>query len=128
MAALLCGATVMAAGQQPAPPAAPAAAPVTPALKPGYAGTDTCKACHEEIYNRFAKSPHFAVETNKSRGWAAQGCESCHGPGAKHAESADAKDIRQPAKLTPVDADRTCLACHLNKTTQFGRIMTGHAK
>ena len=84
--------------------------------------------CHEEIYNSFVKSPHFAVETNQSRGWAAMACESCHGPGAKHAEGADAKDIRQPAKLTPPEADRTCLACHLNNTARFGRIMAGHAK
>lgn len=84
--------------------------------------------CHEEIYNRFLKSPHFAVETNKSRGWAAMACESCHGPGAKHAESADAKDIRQPAKLAPQEAVRVCLACHQNNTTDFGQIQAGHAK
>ena len=127
---LICGA----AAQQPAAPAAPAASspaasePAAPALKPGYVGTETCKACHEEIYNNFAKSPHFAVDSNKSRGWAAMACESCHGPGGKHAESADAKDIRQPAKLPPAEADRTCLACHLNRTANFGRLLSGHAK
>ena len=127
------GAAAAQAPQPPAPgPAAAAAQPAAPAtgpaLKPGYAGSDTCKMCHEEIYNRFAKSPHFAVESNKGRGWAAMACESCHGPGAKHAESADAKDIRQPAKLAPPQADKICLACHLNNTTDFGRISSGHAK
>jgi len=124
-----------AVAQQATPPADPAkpaaqepAAPPTAALKPGYAGSETCKMCHEEIAGRFAKSPHFTVETNKSRGWAAQACESCHGPGAKHAESAEAKDIRQPAKLTSVETDRTCLACHLNANSKMGRIMAGHAK
>ena len=111
-----------------APAAESNAQPHAPALKAGYVGSDTCKACHEEIYNRFAKSPHFAVETNAGRGWAGMGCESCHGPGAKHAESADAKDIRQPAKLKAIDADHTCLACHLNSETSAGRIMSGHAK
>ena len=110
--------------QQPATPQAPA----TPGLKPGYAGTEACKACHEEIANSFAKSPHSTVETNKSRGWAAMACESCHGPGAKHAESGEAKDIRLLSKLSPPEADRACLACHLNNTTHFGRIMAGHAK
>ena len=131
-----CTAAAIAAQQAGTPPKAenPAAVapaetqPATPNLKPGYVGSETCKMCHEEIYNKFQKSPHFAVETNKSRGWAGQACESCHGPGAKHAESADAKDIRQPAKLKSIDADHTCLACHLNSQTRAGRIMTGHAK
>ncbi len=126
LAANLC--FTAAAQQPPAPPPTPSSAPAGPTLKPGYAGSDACKVCHEEIYNSFAKSPHFAVETDKSRGWAAQSCESCHGPGAKHADSADAKDIHQPAKLAPPEADHICLACHLNNTTSFGRIMNGHAK
>src|SRR5260370_466570 len=120
-AAFLGCATVPAAAQEAA--AAPA-----PALKPGYAGSEACKMCHEEIAARFTKTPHFSVETNKSRGWAAQACESCHGPGAKHVESAEAKDIRQPAKLAAIETDRTCLGCHLNSSSKVGRILTGHAK
>ena len=119
--------------QAPAPAAQPApsvtAAPAqTPALKPGYAGSDTCKLCHEEIYNRFVKTPHYAVETNRSRGWAAMACESCHGPGAKHAESTDVKDIQQPAKMALAEANGTCLGCHRNNNTNVGRILAGHAK
>jgi DmsE family decaheme c-type cytochrome len=110
---------------QAASPAAAAAQ--TPVLKPGYVGSEACKLCHEEIYNRFIKSTHFAVETNRSRGWQGTACESCHGPGAKHAEAADPKEIQQPAKLPPVDADATCLGCHRNQTN-LGRIMAGHAQ
>jgi len=128
-AAIPAAAQQAAAQAAPAAPAAPAEpAAGAPALKAGYAGSQACKMCHEEIYNSFVKTPHFAVETNKSRGWAAMSCESCHGPGAKHAESGDAKEIRQPAKLATLEADRTCLACHLNYTARFGRIMAGHAK
>ncbi len=112
---------------QPSAAAPAATPPATPALKPGYAGSDACKLCHEEIYNRFTKTVHFAVETNQSRGWAAMACESCHGPGAKHADSADPTLIQQPAKLKPADADATCLGCHRN-ATKLGRIMAGHAK
>src|SRR5260370_39301075 len=104
VAALLGCAAVPAAAQEPAATPVPA-----PSLKPGYAGSEACKMCHEEIAARFAKTAHFSVETNKSRGWAAQACESCHGPGAKHAESAGsaaAKDIRQPAKLAAIATDR----------------------
>ncbi|HLJ45429.1 MAG TPA: DmsE family decaheme c-type cytochrome [Bryobacteraceae bacterium] len=133
-AAVFLGCTAAAAAAQqagaksPSEAQAPAAQPQTPALKPGYAGSETCKACHEEIYNRFQKSVHFAVETNKGRGWAGQSCESCHGPGSKHAESADAKDIRNPAKLQAIETDKTCLACHTNSETKVGRITSGHAK
>src|SRR5438477_11034602 len=62
-------------------------APAAPSDAPGFAGSETCKACHEEIFNKFSKSPHFVVENDSHRGWAKQSCESCHGPGAKHAES-----------------------------------------
>jgi DmsE family decaheme c-type cytochrome len=99
-----------------------------PNKSPGYIGSETCKACHEEIYNNLQKTPHFAIETDKHRGWEQQACESCHGPGAKHAESASADDIRNPLKLKPAETDKVCLGCHLNRDTSFGRITGGHAK
>src|SRR5689334_19424568 len=54
------------------------------------AGSQTCQACHEDIYNAFQKSPHQTVENDKKRGWAGNACESCHGLGSKHAESTEA--------------------------------------
>src|SRR5689334_2135204 len=50
------------AAGEPAKPAA-AAAPAAPE-KPAYAGSETCQACHEDIYNAFLKSPHHVVETS----------------------------------------------------------------
>jgi DmsE family decaheme c-type cytochrome len=94
----------------------------------GYAGSETCGACHEDIFKAFQKNPHHIVETQKKRGWETRACESCHGPGAKHAESASPDDILNPAKLTPRNADQTCLKCHLNEPTHMGRIGSGHAK
>ena len=99
-----------------------------PAESPGYAGSETCKTCHEEIYNNLQKTPHFAIETGARKGWAQKSCESCHGPGAKHAESASADDIRNPAKLSAAEVDRICLTCHLNQNTTGGRIASGHAR
>ncbi len=93
-----------------------------------YVGSDTCQACHEDIFNSFQKNPHHAVEADKKRGYEGKACESCHGPGSKHAESMSAADIRQPAKLRPAEADKTCLACHLNQPTHVGRINSSHAK
>ena len=86
--------------------------PAAAAESPGYAGSETCKTCHEEIYNNLQKTPHFAIETGARKGWEKKSCESCHGPGAKHAESASADDIRNPAKLPALETDQTCLTCH----------------
>jgi len=117
-AAFLAWATCLAASAAPPPPAG----------SPGYAGSEACKACHEEIFNKFQKTPHYAVESDSRRGWEHNSCESCHGPGQKHADSGDAADIRQPAKLKAPETDRICLTCHLNMSTPMGRIAGGHAK
>ena len=46
------------------------AAVSTAAAQPaGFAGSESCKVCHEDIYNGFAKSPHHSVETDAKRGW-----------------------------------------------------------
>jgi DmsE family decaheme c-type cytochrome len=84
--------------------------------------------CHEDIFKAFQKNPHHLVETDKKYKHTGQACESCHGPGSKHAESMNAADIRQPAKLRPAETDRICLACHLNQPTHIGRINNSHAK
>ncbi len=126
-------------GAPPSPPSAKAdqekpadakAAETKPAdNKPAeYIGSEMCGACHEDISKAFGKNPHHAVETDKHRGWETKACESCHGPGSKHADSMNAADIRNPAKLKPAEADKICLTCHLNQPTQAGRINSSHAK
>jgi hypothetical protein len=40
------------------------------------------------------------------------GCESCHGPGAAHAESMEPGDIVQPRKLDPERQMALCGSCH----------------
>src|ERR1051326_8376000 len=116
--------TIGRAQVKPAAPAAPAAE-----TKPAeFAGSQTCQMCHEDIFNAFQKNPHQTVETDKKRGWATKACESCHGPGAKHAESATATDLRQRPKLAAAQTDRICLTCHQNQTTHPGRLNSSHAK
>jgi DmsE family decaheme c-type cytochrome len=124
--AALASLSVLVAGAQEKP--APAATP-PPDKKPAeYVGSQTCQGCHEDIYNALLKSPHQRVEVDKHRGWEGKACESCHGPGSKHAESMSPADIRQPAKLKAAETDRICLTCHLNQPTQVGRIQSSHAK
>jgi len=105
-----------------------AALPATGQPSPPYAGSEACGVCHEDISKAFAKSPHHLVDTDKKRGWDGRACESCHGPGQKHAEAADAALIRNPAKLTAAATDRICLTCHLNTPTHVGRLQSSHAK
>src|SRR5580698_3192018 len=96
--ALLVGA---ARGQQTLPVPKAEAVPAPKVETPSaYVGSETCGTCHEDIAKAFAKTPHHLVDgKDKKRGWDGQACESCHGPGAKHAGSGDAADIRNPGKL-----------------------------
>jgi len=116
------GAAAQPAAQSPAPPPAGAGKPAE------YAGSETCQGCHEDIFNAFQKNPHHVVETARKYKFETKACESCHGPGAKHAESASAEDIRNPGKIGPAQADAVCLTCHLNQPTHVGRINSSHAR
>jgi DmsE family decaheme c-type cytochrome len=99
-----------------------------PAKAPEYVGSETCQTCHEDIFNSLAKSPHQTVEISKRKDWKGRACESCHGPGATHAGSASAADIRNPAKLSAALADKTCLTCHAGNMMHAERISGSHVK
>jgi DmsE family decaheme c-type cytochrome len=109
-------------------PAAAAPAPAADNKPKEYVGSQTCQMCHEDLFNAFQKNPHHLVETDKKFHHTSQACESCHGPGSKHAESMNAADIINPAKLKPAATDHLCLSCHLNETTHVGVIRNSHAK
>jgi len=107
-----------------------AAAQTTPiSLPPGYAGTDMCATCHEDTAKLFVQNPHHAIEADKRRGWEGRACESCHGPGLKHAESGGSpEEIRNPSKLAAAALDKICLTCHFGPPAHAGRLMSSHAK
>jgi DmsE family decaheme c-type cytochrome len=79
-----------------------------------YIGSDTCNTCHPDFYNKFLKSVHGkkAVPGSPVN---REGCESCHGPGAEHANNGGGRGVAIFAfnrKTDPNDRDSKCLACH----------------
>src|SRR4030042_471214 len=79
-----------------------------------YVGSETCKGCHEPYFFGFQKSVHGkkAIPGSPAN---TEGCESCHGPGAQHAEKGGGKGVAILAfdrKLDPGERSAKCLACH----------------
>jgi hypothetical protein len=60
-----------------------------------YAGQSACFDCHQDIEDMKMQDKHSPIH-----------CETCHGPGLKHIESSEAKDI-----IKPVGRD-FCAKCH----------------
>src|SRR5262249_59819771 len=90
--------------------ARPQAPPNKQALERTVIGAK-CQQCHKEIVQSFAldvhgKSAKFLTDSR------ATSCESCHGDGAKHIESLEAKDIINPPRMTTAEANESCLKCH----------------
>jgi DmsE family decaheme c-type cytochrome len=76
----------------------------------GYAGEETCLTCHEQ---QAYKGTGHARVANPRTPAAAQGCESCHGPGQAHVDSGgDAALIGSYKTMTPDTASETCTTCH----------------
>ena len=61
-----------------------------------------CDGCHSVNYNIQAKT---VTEWNV-------GCERCHGPGSEHAAHPSRGNIINPARLSAVQANDTCIQCH----------------
>jgi len=79
----------------------------------GYVGSETCKACHDEIYNSFEKTPHWKTTLDTRRGASFQGCEACHGPGEAHVAGGGDKSKIFVFKGTPAkEITARCLTCH----------------
>lgn len=100
-----------------------AAAADAPSAKPAAAsagaytekGADTCLQCHsEETELAIFKTKH-AQRGDKRTPFAGTQCETCHGPGAKHAEGGDAtaiNSLKANSVQTPGERNKVCLDCH----------------
>ena len=105
--------------------AAAAAAPAAEASK--YVGAETCKTCHEEIYNAWEKTPHWKTTLDTKGGPSHQGCEGCHGPGADHvAGGGDKTKIFMFENASAKEVNARCLTCHAGGTQHMNAINSIH--
>jgi DmsE family decaheme c-type cytochrome len=113
-----------------APPAAsPAASSAADSQNSGYAGAEVCQTCHEDIYKRWEKSPHWKTTLNTRGGPSHQGCEGCHGPGAAHvAAGGDPTKIVRLSKLSVKELDARCMTCHAGGPQHMNALNSVHAE
>jgi hypothetical protein len=115
----------------------PTPKPETPTASP-YVWAKGCKDCHTEIYTAWEKTKHSTALTRLSaadqqkecaachvtggekvledKANAGIQCESCHGAGRAHAESAVAG---KPTPLTKKPDGKVCETCHNDKSPHF---------
>ena len=112
-----------AAPAQKAPPA-PAAAPPEP--PPGYVGSETCKACHAEQFEKFSHTKMGRLFLLQPRNTTESlGCENCHGPGKEHVDAGGGKGkggLITFAKNDPTPVEKrnaVCLTCHTKGNRVF---------
>ncbi len=82
------------------------------AEKEGYIGSEKCKDCHPDLYDAFKNNPHWN-----------RGCEDCHGPGGKHAESEDKGEglggIFSFKDKPALEKSDVCFKCHQKEKELF---------
>jgi len=110
---------------------------------PGYAGSNSCRPCHKDVYNTWKSSKHASIfkpapdtppvcnrchttgmdtlgQTSKED---AVGCEACHGPGRDHINNGGDVD-----KIVSTNSADICGRCHNgNQSDDSGEWMTEYS-
>lgn len=82
----------------------------------GRVVSQSCVDCHADPPAHQAGDPDALVGDVTG-----VGCEKCHGPGAKHAETGAIADVVNPAKLPVARQIDVCAQCHLQGAAEFLR-------
>lgn len=88
-----------------------------------FIGTETCRQCHEDEFQKFKATKMGKIMTNPKTPLEARGCESCHGPGRAHAEAGG--DVSQIIRFgqhsnMPKDVQEAqCQQCHEKGNRMF---------
>jgi DmsE family decaheme c-type cytochrome len=89
--------------QLPEPPASTAGATTV--------GEESCLDCHKEKKAGYVNSLHSKAADPRTPG-AAQGCETCHGPGSKHVDDPEKNKMRVFRTLGSDATTAVCTTCH----------------
>jgi DmsE family decaheme c-type cytochrome len=93
-------------------PTAPAPAPAASQGTPTYMGNANCLGCHDNERHGYELTPHGQAADARTPA-AKQGCETCHGPGSRHAEDPDnVRVVNNFATMTAAETNATCTTCH----------------
>jgi DmsE family decaheme c-type cytochrome len=76
-------------------------------------GDEACLTCHDPEGQTYARSSHHFGSDPRTPA-AADGCETCHGPGSVHATADDPAlvPILNPKELPVDELNTLCLSCH----------------
>jgi DmsE family decaheme c-type cytochrome len=82
--------------------------------------------CHTTHEGSLKGTPHGQAANPRSPA-AAQGCESCHGPGQAHIDDDAKGNIRKFGQISAGEANQACLTCH-NRSDHAGWEGSGHER
>ena len=88
----------------------------------------TCATCHATGYRLVAYDPANPAAQKVAMSEHNTGCEACHGPGAKHVESAKGTDVFNPGKATKENSSLVCGYCHVRKENEHFKTAQGNPR
>ena len=94
-----------------------------------YAGSDTCKTCHEDVFKDVQKTRHWNNMLKLKGQEEAHSCETCHGPGAAHVEGGgDKSKIFRFTTASAREVTVRCLECHGSGRDHMNFFRSAHSE